>query len=68
PTAALRHLKAPRICRLLHLRLSAYQPKGLRFRLDESSVAGQVEQAVDALLREIIHEALAGWAVRRCHM
>ncbi|RXV58668.1 hypothetical protein C6W92_16475 [Roseovarius sp. A46] len=36
----MRHLKAPRICRLLHLRLSAYQPKGLRFRLDESSVAG----------------------------
>ena len=41
PTAALRHLTAPRICRLLHLRQSAYQPKGLRFRLGESSVAGQ---------------------------
>lgn len=36
----LRHLKTPRGCRLLHLRQSAYQPKGLRFRLDESSVAG----------------------------
>jgi len=41
PAAALRHLKAPRSCRLLHLRRSAYQPKGLRFRVDESSVAGQ---------------------------
>jgi len=41
PTAALRHLKAPRNCRLLHLRQSAYQTKGLRSRLDESSVAGQ---------------------------
>jgi hypothetical protein len=27
---------------LLYLRQSAYQPKGLRFRTDESSVAGQV--------------------------
>jgi len=40
PTPALRHLKAPHGCRLLHLRQPAYQPKGLRFRLDESSVAG----------------------------
>jgi hypothetical protein len=32
PTAALRYLKAPRICRLLHLRQSAYQTKGLRSR------------------------------------
>src|SRR6056297_2159968 len=40
PTPALRHLKAPHGCRLLHLRQPAYQPKGLRFRLDERSVAG----------------------------
>ena len=41
PTPALRHLKAPHGCRLLHLRQPAYQPKGLRFRMDESSMAGQ---------------------------
>tara|TARA_R100001086_G_scaffold152937_1_gene81426 strand:- start:5126 stop:5653 length:528 start_codon:yes stop_codon:yes gene_type:complete len=41
PTAALRYLKAPRICRLLHLRQSAYQLKRLRFRLGGSSVVGQ---------------------------
>src|SRR6056297_1511859 len=40
PTPALRHLKATHGCLLLHLRQPAYQPKGLRFRLDERSVAG----------------------------
>ncbi|WP_206735546.1 hypothetical protein, partial [Roseovarius sp. A46] len=60
PTAALRHLKAPRICRLLHLRLSAYQPKGLRFRLDESSVAGHVPHCCHSDLKKCcaMHELL----------
>ncbi len=33
-------MKAPRSCRLLNLRHVAYQTKGLKFRLDASSVAG----------------------------
>ena len=40
PAAALRQMKAPRSSRLLNQRQSAYQTKGLKFRLDESSVAG----------------------------
>ena len=39
PTAALRHLKAPRKWRL-HLRQSACQPKGRRSRIDASLMAG----------------------------
>ena len=38
-------MKAPRSSRLLNLRQSAYQTEGLKFRLDESSVAGQPQQA-----------------------
>lgn len=36
-----RRLKAPRGCRLLHLRRKTYQPNGLWLRMDDSSVAGQ---------------------------
>jgi integrase len=36
---------------LLNLRQSAYQPKGLRFRLDESSVAGHFDPATEPTSR-----------------
>lgn len=39
-TATLRNPHASCGCRLLHLCQSTYQPKGLRFQTDESSVAG----------------------------
>ena len=53
---ALRHLKAPRTRRLLHPRQPAYQPKGLRFRPGESSVAGH--RSLRPLLRQ--------WTVPGC--
>ena len=50
PTATLRQLEAPRSSRLLNLRQSAYQPKGLRFQLDEHSVAGQTLSGVSDII------------------
>ena len=47
-------MKAPRSCRLLNLRHVVYQTKGLKFRLDESSVAGQAHEDTRVLVGQII--------------